>query len=44
MIADNAEYQKQDIQDSCAIVHRDPKRGDISSCYTKSVESLQAEG
>lgn len=42
MIADNLQNIKQDIQDSCALVHRDPKEVTLVA-VTKSVESLQAE-
>ncbi|WP_375152151.1 YggS family pyridoxal phosphate-dependent enzyme [Enterococcus mundtii] len=42
MIADNLQNIKQDIQDSCALVHRDPKEVTLVA-VTKSVESLQSE-
>ena len=42
MIADNLQKIKQEIQDSCALVHRDPKEVTLVA-VTKSVESAQAE-
>ncbi len=42
MIADNLQKIEQDIQDSCALVHRDPKEVTLVA-VTKSVESAQAE-
>ncbi len=39
MIADNLQNIKQDIQDSCALVHRNPKEVTLVA-VTKSVDSL----
>ncbi len=42
MIADNLQEIEQEIQDSCALVHRDPKEVKLVA-VTKSVDSITAE-
>ena len=42
MIADNLLKIEQEIQDSCALVHRDPKEVTLVA-VTKSVDSATAE-